>query len=395
MPESPQDGSNPLGRAADAVHRLLKTPIRLPGLRGQHVKARASAVARDRPLSGIESLPDIDKPPAPGRVQFRCYDYSPDHHRVTEIDDLLAWLDQPRPDDAEVRWVNVDGLHPWVVNQFKNKYGFHTLAAEDVLHTPQRPKVEPFDNHLFVVLNMLTLRDGALATEQVSVFLFRDTLLTFQERQGDVWEPIRRRIEKEGSRQRKFSTSAYLLYALLDAIIDQCFPILEHYGDTLEEMEATIADNPTPQVLARLHGIKRELVMLRRLLWPTRELLGRLHEDEEEMLTPNARTFMRDVYDHAIQLVDIVETYREMAGGMTDLYLSSVSDRMNEIMKVLTIIGSLFIPITFLAGVYGMNFEHIPELGWKGAYPTFWIACGVVLTAMVTFFWRKGWIGRG
>jgi len=280
------------------------------------------------------------------------------------------------------------------LRQFRRQHAFHTLAAEDVLHTPQRPKVESYDNHLFITLNMLTLKDDALACEQISIFYWQDTILTFQERPGDVWDAIRRRIEVPGSRHHKHPTAAYLLYSLLDAIVDQCFPILEHYGDVLEAMEQDITQSTTEKAHHELHAIKRQLVLLRRLIWPTRELLDRLHRDDEEMLTPHACTFLRDVYDHAIQLVDIVETYREMASGLNDLYLSGISHRMNEVMKVLTIVGSLFIPVTFLAGVYGMNFEHIPETHWKWAYPAFWIICILMVGGMLTYFWRKGWIGK-
>ena len=279
-----------------------------------------------------------------------------------------------------------------MVNRLRQAYGFHTLAAEDVLRTSQRPKLETFDNHLFVVVRMLTLKEGVLRQEQVSIFLFKDTLITFQEAKGDVWDPIRQRLQKKGSRLRSMG-SAYLLYTLLDAVVDHTFPLLESYGDLLEEMEVAVIDDPKPDIQRQIHRIKRELVVLRRVLWPLREVVNELHRDETERIPKEVKTFMRDVYDHAVQVMEIIETYREQAGGLNDLYMSAVSNRMNEIMKVLTIMASFFIPITFVAGVYGMNFEHIPELAWKYGYPTFWIVCLSVISGLLIFFRRKGWLG--
>jgi magnesium transporter len=187
--------------------------------------------------------------------------------------------------------------------------------------------------------------------------------------------------------------SAYLLYTLLDAVVDHTFPLLESYGDLLEEMEVAVIDDPKPDIQRQIHRIKRELVVLRRVLWPLREVVNELHRDETERIPKEVKTFMRDVYDHAVQVMEIIETYREQAGGLNDLYMSAVSNRMNEIMKVLTIMASFFIPITFVAGVYGMNFEHIPELAWKYGYPTFWIVCLSVISGLLIFFRRKGWLG--
>jgi magnesium transporter len=291
------------------------------------------------------------------------------------------------------RWVNVNGLHPHVVNQLREHYGFHTLAAEDVLRVPQRPKLETYDGHLFIIVRMLMRREDRLHSEQVSLFLFQDTILTFQEIPGDVWDPIRQRIQKAGSRFR-FHDASYLLYALLDAVVDHCFPILEAYGEMLEELERRVMTDPTTEVQQGIHTVKRELASLRRVVWPMREVVNELQREETEGIATPVRTYMRDVYDHTIQLMDIVETHREMAGGLNDLYMSSVSNRMNEIMKVLTIMASFFIPITFVAGVYGMNFEVLPELHWKYSYAGFWTICLGMTTFLAVFFYRKRWIGR-
>jgi len=280
---------------------------------------------------------------------------------VFDVDDLEKFLAASHPEDRVVRWVNVDGLHPYIVNRFREVYGFHTLAAEDVLHVPQRPVLEWEDDYIFVIARMLTLADERLVAEQVSMFVYDRTLITFQERKGDVWDSVRERIHTEGSRLRE-QGCCYLLYTLLDAIVDQNFPILEHYGDVLEQIEAEVTHSPTTEMLRRIHSVKRDLVGLCCVMWPMRDLTDTLQRDEHAKLTKFTRTYTRDVYEHTIQIIDIIESYREMSSSLTDLYMSAVFNRMNEVMKVLTIMASFFIPITFLAGVYGMNFEAIPEL---------------------------------
>jgi magnesium transporter len=286
----------------------------------------------------------------------------------------------------------VDGLHPHVVNHLRQEFKFHTLAAEDVLRVPQRPKLENYEGHLFIVTRTLGLQEKALTSEQVSFFLFENTLLTFQERAGDIWDPIRQRVQKPGSRLRTLDVS-YLLYALLDAVVDHCFPILEHYGDRLEELELEVTDNPTPEVQRQLHGVKRELASLRRVIWPLREVLNALCREDTEGISPSVKMYLRDVADHTIQVMDIVDSCREMAASLNDLYMSAVSNRMNEVMKVLTIMASFFIPITFVAGVFGMNFERLPGLQWTYGYDMFWLVCACITLGLAVFFMRKGWIG--
>lgn len=383
-------GATHLVGTVGELGRRLSGSLRLPGLRSA---SPGSPRVPPGSTPGIESIADVDKPPAAGTVRIKSVDYGPDRAEFTEPPDLNTFLDVPRPEWCRVRWINVDGLHPYVVNQLRARFGFHTLAAEDVLRVPQRPKLETFEGHLFIVARMLTLKDGALTSEQVSFFLFKDTLITFQEVGGDIWEPIRQRIQKPGSRLRTFDPS-YLLYALLDAVVDHCFPILESYGELLEGLEDEVMENPTPRVQRRLHGLKRELAQLRRVIWPLREVVNELHRAETEGIAPAVKTYMRDVYDHAVQIMDIVESCREMAAGLNDLYMSAVSNRMNEIMKVLTIMASFFIPITFVAGVYGMNFDTIPELHWKHSYAAFWVICLSIIGALAYFFYRKGWIGK-
>jgi magnesium transporter len=308
------------------------------------------------------------------------------------VTDLDAFLTAPRPDWVKVRWINVDQLHPYVVHRLMTAFGFHTLAAEDVLHVPQRPKLERFDQELFIIVRMLTMDGDQLSAEQVSLFYRPELLVSFLEDPGDVWQPIRDRLQFADSRSRRHDASL-LLHGLLDAVVDHCFPILEHYGDLLERLEEDASERPDPALLRDLHAIKRQLIQLRRVMWPMREVIAGLQNEELKTISKTARTYLRDVGDHATQVIDIIETYREIAAGLTELYLSSVSNRMNEVMKVLTIIATLFIPITFLAGVYGMNFEYFPELDEKWAYPAFWAVCLTTVVSLLIWFKRKGWLG--
>jgi len=372
------------------IGQFVGAGLTLPGLHPSRTQSPDSAPGAS---PGIESMLQASAPPAAGEIAIQVMDYSADKAERTEVSDLSHWLASPRPAWSAVRWVNVNGLNPHVVNQLRERYHFHTLAAEDVLRVPQRPKIEIFEGHLFIVVRMLMWREDRLHSEQVSLFLFQGRLLTFQETAGDVWDPIRQRIEKPGSRLRLHDAS-YLLYALLDAVVDHCFPILEAYGETLEELEKQVLTDPSVEVHQRIHTVKRELASLRRVVWPMREVANELQRDETEGIATPVRTYLRDVYDHTIQVMDIVETYREMAGGLNDLYMSAVSNRMNEIMKVLTIMASFFIPITFVAGVYGMNFEVLPELHWKYSYAVFWAICLAISASLAVFFYRKGWIGH-
>ena len=233
----------------------------------------------------------------------------------------------------------------------------------------------------------------SIDAEQVSLFLFDHDVITFQEKPEDVWQPIRLRIKADRARIRK-SGAGYLTYVLLDAVVDHCFPVLEQYGDVLEDLEMATLEQPSPELLNRIHSVKRELALLRRIVWPMREVTDQLYREEGVRIEEETRPFLRDVYEHTIQIVEIIESYREMASGLTDLYMSAVSNRMNEVMKVLTVMASVFIPLTFVAGVYGINFKYMPELDVPWAYPAVWV-CFVVMTAgMLLYFRHKGWIGR-
>ncbi len=399
MTNSPETSGKPTPRTIDRtvrraarMGRLLFTPLRLTSVLLPRKTDRREAPGAP---PGIEQRTDLDRRPEPGAVTVRCIDYGPDvfDDRPVELDGLEALLDEPPvAPGRSVRWINVDGLNAYVVRQFMQEFGLHTLAAEDVLNTPQRPKLEAYDNHLFVVGRMIMVRDDALHVEQVSFFLMDGLLLTFQETAGDVWEPVRQRV-RSGIRRIRRAGPDYLLYALLDALVDHGFPLLEAYGDELESMESPVMMQPEPAQLRRIHRVKRELALLRRVFWPTRDLLDTLYRGDDPRIADETRTFCRDVYDHAVQLMDIVETYREMATGLSDLYMSAVGNRMNEVMKTLTILASLFIPLSFLAGIFGMNFEHMPELAVGWMYPWgFWAISATIVIGLLIYFHRKRWL---
>lgn len=381
---------------------LLDSTLGLAGARNSQYHATPEG------LPGIEHIADASAPPKPNSITISYTDYCASQIETGNVSNLDEFLAMPMLDWVNVRWINISPPHPYVINQFRQHFEFHTLTAEDVLHIPQRPRVEFFDDHLFVVLRMMQLlqsqsRDGivdskatswTLDTEQVSFFLYDNVLITFQEKLGDVWQPIRDRLQKDNVRIRKNGPD-YLLYALIDAIVDHCFPVLEQYGDILENLEQMTLDKPSTDVLHRIHSIKRQLSALRRIVWPMREVVDHLYRDEDGRIDDATKPYLRDVYEHTVQIVEIIESYREMASGLTELYMSTMSNRMNEIMKVLTIMASVFIPLTFIAGVYGMNFQYMPELTWRWAYPAIWCVFILLTIAMMFYFWRRGWIGKG
>jgi magnesium transporter len=311
---------------------------------------------------------------------------------VEEIPGLLG----ARP----VTWVNVDGLgDTQVLRSLGETFGLHRLALEDVVNVHQRAKVEPYEGEVFIVTRMAALGDR-FSTEQLSLFLGPGFVLTFQERQGDCFEPVRQRIRTGRGRLRAAGPD-YLAYALLDAVMDHYFPVLERYSDCLDELEQMVLSDPSDRVLARVMEAKRDLLALRRAVWPHREAFNALVREPLDLVEEETRTYFRDCYDHTVQIIDVMETYRELASGLMDIYLSSLSNRMNEVMKVLTIIATIFIPLSFVAGLYGMNFDpdispwNMPELSWYWGYPIALGSMGLVAFGMLLYFRRKGWLGGG
>jgi magnesium transporter len=330
------------------------------------------------------------------RVPITCIDYSEDRFEVRRITDPQAFIESRREPWVKVRWINVDGLDYAFLRALAIKYGLHPLAMEDVLDLTQRPKVESYTGqgglppHLFLIVRMLQLDANVLESEQISMFIGHELLITIQEAPGDIWNPIRQRIEQPGSRLRQ-QDSSYLAYALIDSIVDYCFPVLEHYGERLEDLEDTVLDRPSRETIHAVHAIKRELLLLRRAVWPMREVVNGLQREPHECMSDTTRIYLRDVYDHLIQIMDIIETYREVGTSLTETYMSAMSNRLSEVMKVLTVIGTIFIPLTFLAGVYGMNMP-IPENKYAISYPIFWGVCIVIAVAMLRWFRKRGWL---
>jgi magnesium transporter len=295
--------------------------------------------------------------------------------------------------------VDVAGLgSPELVQQVSAVFALHGLAIEDVLHANQRPKLEPYDGYLYLVLRMISY-DGALDTEQLSLFLGKGFVLTFQEdRPGDCFGAVRDKL-RGGTSSLRLRGADSLLHALVDSVVDSQFPVLEAIGDRLEDLEQEILQDPETAGASRIQAVKRDLLQIRRIAWPTRDALGALYRDETPLVAPETRPYLRDVHDHAVQVMDLVETYREVSSGMMEVYLSSVSNRLNEVMKVLTIIATIFIPLSFIASVYGMNFDtarsrwNMPELEWRYGYPFSLALMALVAGAFLWQFWRRGWLG--
>jgi magnesium transporter len=296
--------------------------------------------------------------------------------------------------DKSVLWINVIGLgDAEVLKQLGDQFGIHRLALEDVVNIPHRPKAEPYDQQTFVVSQMVTMsRPPHVETEQVSIFIGESWVITIQERAGDVLEPIRKRIRSGKGRIRQMG-SQYLGYAIVDTLIDTFYPLFEKLGEHLEQLEDRLMTVPTKALLEELYAVRREVLVLRHLVYAFRELTNALIEDENDFNKEQLTVFLRDCYDHCVQLIDVADSYRDLCSSLMDLYLSSQSSRMNEVMKVLTIISTIFIPLSFLAGIYGMNFVHMPELGFKWSYPIFWIVILSAAVAMLSMFRRAGWLG--
>ena len=326
------------------------------------------------------------------QVKIRVIDYDEAQLQEKEaktIEECFPFRNLPT-----VTWVNIDGLHDIeVMEKIGKHFGLHPLALEDILNTDQRPKIEDFDDYIFVVLKMLCFDEDQeeVRAEQISIILGPNFVLSFQEKVGDIFDPLRERIRNAKGRVRKMGPD-YLAYALMDAIVDNYFTVLEKLGEKIESMEEELVTNPTPETLQTMHNLKREMIFLRKSVWPLREVVSRLERGESKLIKDSTEIYLRDVYDHTIQVIDTIETFRDMLSGMLDIYLSSVSNRMNQVMKVLTIIATIFIPLTFIAGIYGMNFEFMPELRWRWAYFTVLFAMVIVGIAMVAYFRRKRWL---
>lgn len=364
-------------------------------------KSENLSVQRERPLLIRRRSPPGSPPGtmiAPASASKPVIDviaYGPDS--LIERSDVAPEDIAGLRDGARVTWVNVTGLGDVeLLKRVAADFNLHKLAMEDVVNLHQRPKAEEFDDHVFLVGRMP--REAAAAgTEQVSMFLGSDYVLCFQEQSGDCFEPLRERIRTGTGRVRQAGAD-YLCYGLLDAIVDGYFPVLERFSDQLEELEDDLVVQPENRHMAELHDRKRELLHMRRAVWPHREMINMLIRDENSLIAAETRLYLRDVYDHLLQLIDIIETYREITTGLVDVYMSSVSVSLNETMQVLTVIATIFIPLGFIASLYGMNFDrslspwNMPELGWYLGYPFALLLMFGVAVAMLFQFWRRGWL---
>jgi magnesium transporter len=332
------------------------------------------------------------------RAKITIIDYDEAHFEEKEAETVKECF--PFKDIPSVTWINIDGIHQVEITEKIGKhFNLHPLILEDILNTGQRPKVEDFEEYLYAVLKMLYYdnKDSEIKAEQISLIVGSNFVISFQEQEGDVFNPIRERIRGSKGRIRKMGAD-YLAYALLDSIVDSYFLILEKLGEEIEDMEEELVENPTPATSMGIHRLKSELIFLRKSIWPLREVISGLERGESPLIKESTGIYLRDVYDHTIQVIDTIETYRDIVSGMVDTYLSSLSNRMNEVMKVLTVIAVIFIPLTFIAGIYGMNFNpeaspwNIPELNWRYGYLSALGVMVLVALGMIIYFKRKKWL---
>jgi magnesium transporter len=313
-----------------------------------------------------------------------------DEREVEAIEECFVFRDKPT-----ATWINVEGVHQVeVIKKLGECYGFHPLVLEDILNTDQRPKMEIYGNYLYIVLKML--HGGNLnhpvEAEQVSLILGSNFVISFQEgKEGDIFNPVRERIRSGKGLIRKMG-SDYLAYSLLDTIVDNYFLILEKMGERVEFLEEELITNPSNKTLQEIQKFKNEMIFVRKAVWPLREVVSGLGRKESALIKESTEIYLRDVYDHTVQVIDTIEIYREMLSGMLDIYLSSVSNRMNSVMKVLTIIATIFIPLTFIVGIYGMNFKYMPELEWRWGYLAVWVIIIMIGISMLIFFKKKKWL---
>jgi len=332
-----------------------------------------------------------DGVPSTEEVKITVIDYDVTHFTEKQVGQITECF--PFRDTDTVTWINVDGLgNTKVIEELGQCFTIHPLILEDILNTDQRPKMEDLDTYIYLNLKMLTFLDteNNIRVEHVSMLIGHNFLISFQEDIGDIFDPVRERIRKDG-RIRKFGPD-YLAYALIDGIVDNYFVVMEKLEERVEELEEELVVNPSQQSLHRISRLKKDMIFLRKSVWPLREVINSLEHSESPLIKETTTIYLRDVYDHTIQVIDTLETLRDMVSGMLDIYLSGLSYRMNEIMKVLTLIATIFIPLTFVAGVYGMNFRYMPELGWEYGYFTVWGVMIAMVVLMLIYFRKRQWI---
>ena len=326
------------------------------------------------------------------KTKITVIDYDESHLNEKEINMVDECF--PYKDKSTTTWINIEGIHEVeILEKLGNFYGIHPLALEDIVNTEQRPKVDDFENNIFIVFKMLSYneKNKEVVIEQVSLILGPDFLISFQEGiKGDVFDPIRERLRTNKGKIRKSGVD-YLMYSLLDAVIDNYFVVLEKLGENIELLQEELIKNLTPVTLHKIHDFKRELIFLRKSVWPLREVISTLQREESNLIKDTTKIYLRDVYDHTIQVMDSIETFREMISAMVEIYLSNLNNRINSIMKVLTVIATIFMPPTFIVGIYGMNFKNMPELDWKYGYPAVMLLMLMIAITMLMIFKKKKW----
>jgi len=334
-----------------------------------------------------------DRPRRVDQVSIRIIDYGADAcavRTVTDVEDTFRLRDSDT-----VSWIDVEGLHDTeLLNRFGTHFGLHPLVLEDILNTHQRPKLEEYDDYLYLVVRMLTPGaegEEGLHSEQVSIILAPRFVVTFQEIPGDVFDPLRKRIDVGKGRVRRMGTD-YLTYSIIDSIVDNYFLLLEKIAERIEAIEDSISASPEPGDLSRVHELRRELVYMRRNIWPLRDVVISLERLETELVSDDARIYFRDLHDHVVQVIETLENFRDVLASLQDLYMSSIGQRTNEVIRILTIISTIFVPLTFLSGVYGMNFDILPELHWRWGYLTFWAVSVVLVLSLVGFLRSRRWL---
>ena len=318
------------------------------------------------------------------------YDVSAfEEQEITEVEECFSFRDK-----NSVTWINVNGVHdPEIIEKIGKFFDIHPLTLEDILNTGHRPKIDDYEDYLYIVLKMLSLdiKENDIHSEQISLVIGKNYVISFQEKESDVFNPLRNRIRSGKGRIRKGSTD-YLAYTIVDAVVDNYYIILEKINEKIEDIEEELVTNPNPKTLQSIHYLKRETLSIRKSIRPLRDIIVSMERGESPLIQDSSQVYLRDLHDHSIQIIETVETLRDMISGMLDIYLSSVSNKMNEVMKTLTIFAAIFIPLTFIAGLYGMNFEYMPELRVRWAYPTLLGIMFVIGMSFVIYFKKKKWL---
>jgi magnesium transporter len=333
-----------------------------------------------------------EEEPLAGQVRITVIDYDADHYEERTVTDIEECF--PYRDTGTVTWINIDGLaNIDVIGKIGNCFSIHPLTLEALLNTEQRPKIVDMETYIYLSLKMLSMKKESydIKVEHVSIIIGPNYLISFQEDVGDVFDPVRERIRREGGRVRK-SGPDYLAYALIDDIVDNYFIVMEKIEERVEDLEEELVVSATRESVWKINRLKKDMIFLRKAVWPLREVITGLERAESPLIKESTHIYLRDVYDHTIQVIDTLETLRDMVSGMLDIYLSSLSYKMNEIMKVLTLIATIFIPLTFVAGVYGMNFRYMPELTWEYGYFTVWGVMIIMVVLMLFYFRKRQWI---